>query len=244
MDQTTAKLLGLLYTDGCLSPKGKSGWRFYFSNKSERLVDEFRECMMQRFALPASRIRLGVTQDGLHRAIVDSKDAGDEFTRQYGTFRTLAYPNGELPAAKLPVEELLRHNVADSFLRAAFSCDGGVNLYIARRSGAQGEVRWLIRGIYLACAHASLRNDYRTLLTALGIQARNVAGDGKIKIETEKDIRLFYEKVGFIDGVHITHSSRFWPDIEKQELLRKLVQSYEEPKLVYTLPQFDREIMI
>ena len=244
MDQTTATLLGLLYTDGCLSPKGKSSWRFYFSNKSKRLIDTFRDCMMQCFALPASRIRLGMTKDPLYRVIVDSKAAGDMLTQQFGTFRTLRYANGELPTARLPVQELLQHNVAKDFLRAAFSCDGGVNLYVARRNGSHGETRWLIRGVYIACAHPSLRSDYLHLLNALGIQARNVAQDGKVKIETEKDIRLFYQNVGFIDGVRITHTSRFWPKIEKQELLRRLVQSYEEPKQVYSLPQFDREIMI
>ena len=104
MNQTIATLIGLLYTDGCLSPKGKSSWRFYFSKKSERLVTIFAECMQQCFMLPAPRVRLGFTQDGLYRAIVDSKAAGDMFTEQFGTFRTLRYATGELPKARLPVD--------------------------------------------------------------------------------------------------------------------------------------------
>lgn len=238
MNRTTATLIGLLYTDGCLSPKGKSSWRFYFSNKSERLVAIFRESMMQCFALPSSRVRLGTTNDGLYRAIVDSKPAGDFFTQKFGTFRTLRYANGKLPEAYLPVRELLQHNVAPSFLRAAFSCDGGVSLYVARREGSRGGTHWLIRGVYLACAHPTLRNQYQTLLKALDIESRNVAGDGKIKIETEKDIRMFYKIVGFLKGVHITHTSRFWPNVEKQKLLERLIQSYESPRDVYELPQF------
>ena len=241
MDQVTSTLIGLLYTDGCLSPKGKSGWRFYFANKSKRLIDEFRDCMMQCFALPKSRIRLGMTKDDLYRAVVDCKFAGDIFTRCYGTFRTLAYADGSLPKARLPVQELVQGGVVPDFLRAAFSCDGGVNLYVSRRKGTRGGTRWLIRGVYLACAHPTLRKQYVVLLASLGIQARNVAGDGKVKIETEKDIRAFYQKVGFIDGVRITHTSRFWPKIEKQKLLKKLILSYEEPKRVYTLPQFDQQ---
>ena len=239
MNRAEATLIGLLYTDGCLSPKGKSGWRFYFSNKSERLVALFRECMMQCFALPSSRVRLGSTNDGLYRAIVDSKAAGDLFTRRFGTFRTLRYKNGILPKARLPVQELLQHHVAEDFLRAAFSADGGVNLYAARRFGARGETRWLIRGVYIACAHPALRRDYCNLLDALGIRARNVATDGKVKIETKKDIRAFYEKVGFIEGVRITHTSKFWPEVEKQALLERLIESYQEPSAVYSLQQFD-----
>lgn len=244
MTKELATLLGLLYTDGCLSPKGKSSWRFYFSNKSERLVAVFRDCMAQCFALPASRIRLGTTNDGLHRILVDSKDAGEELTQRFGTFRTLERAGRETDA-RLPVKGLLRSRTTAEFLRAAFSCDGGVNLYVARRKGRNGGTQWLIRGVYLACAHAQLRKDYRQLLSALGIIARNVEKDGKIKIETEKDIRAFYGKVGFIEGVRITHTSRFWPKIEKQALLERLIRSYASPQAVYSLPQFlQREVMI
>lgn len=245
MNKQLATLIGLLYTDGCLSPKEKNSWRFYFANKSERLVEIFRECMMQCFALPSTRVRLSKTQDGLYLAIVNSKEIGAAVTKRFGTFRTLQYKTGELPKAHLPVEELLRHNVSTDFLRAAFSCDGGVNLYVARREGPRGGTNWLIRGVYLACAHPTLRRQYHTLLLALGIENRNVAGDGKIKIETEKDIRMFYQQVGFLKGVHITHTSRFWPNIEKQVLLERLIQSYECPRDVYLLPQFDqKEVMI
>ena len=200
--------------------------------------------MMQCFALPSSRVRLGMTNDGLYRALVDSKEIGDELTRRFGTFRTLRR-NGEHTKAHLPIQELLKHNVAADFLKAAFSCDGGVNLYVARRKGTNGGTQWLIRGVYLACAHPRLRREYCELLRALGITARNVAGDGKLKIETEKDIRKFHEKVGFIDGVQITHTSKFWPSIEKQKLLEKVIQSYDVPAKVYKLPQFEQsKVMI
>jgi len=243
MNRATATLIGLLYTDGCLSPKGKNSWRFYFSNKSERLVAIFRESMMQTFGLPSSRVRLGKTNDGLYRALVDSKEIGNALSQKLGTFRTLRYKNGEFPKTSLPVQELLQHNVAEDFLRAAFSCDGGVNLYSAQRKGEKS--RFLIRGVYLACVHPILREQYYELLRALGITARNVVGDGKIKIETKDDIQTFYNKVGFLKGVHITHTSRFWPNVEKQTLLERVIQSYESPRAVYSLPQFDRkEVMI
>lgn len=86
MNRTTATLIGLLYTDDCLSPKGKDSWRFYFSNKSERLVAIFRESMMQNFSLPSSRVRLGKTNDGLYRALVDSKEVGNTLTQRFGNF--------------------------------------------------------------------------------------------------------------------------------------------------------------
>ena len=127
------------------------------------------------------------------------------------------------------------------FLKAAFSCDGGVSLYAAHN---KDKSRYLIRGVYLACVHPILRAQYCELLGALGVKARNVAGDGKIKIQAKEDIQMFYQRVGFLKGVHITHTSRFWPNVEKQTLLERLIQSYESPRAGYELPQFDRKEIV
>jgi hypothetical protein len=237
MNKTTAKLIGLIFTDGCLSPKGVNSWRFYFSNKSQQLVLIFKESMMQEFALQKDRIRLGMTSDGLYRAIVDSKEAGQLFTERFGTFRTLRYKNGKLPKTHLPIKELIKHNVVKEFLQSAFSCDGGVSLYVARRKTKNDEAKWLIRGVYLACAHPKLRKEYILLLKSLGITACD-AGDGKVKIRDKKNMEKFCQKVGFIDGVHITHTSKFWPNIEKQKLLEQVIDSYRNPKETYSLQQF------
>ena len=208
MDKKTATLLGLIFTDGCLSPKGVNSWRFYFSNKSQELVSIFKECMMHAFALSAERVRLDITTDGLYRAIVDSKEDGNLFTRKFGTFRTLRYNNGQLPNTHLPVEELIKHKVVKEFLRAAFCCDGGVSLYVGRSRKIMNKSKWLVRGVYLACAHPILRMEYITLLKSCGIIAHD-AGDGKVKIRDKKNIEKFYQSVGFIDGVRITHASKF-----------------------------------
>ncbi len=237
MNKTTATLIGLIFTDGCLSPKGVNSWRFYFSNKSQRLVSIFKESMMQEFALPEDRIRMDMTSDGLYRAIVDSKEAGQLFTERFGTFRTLRYKSGKLPKTRLPIEELIGHNVVKEFLQAAFSCDGGVSLYVARRKTKTNDAVWLIRGVYLACAHPKLRTEYIILLKSLGITACD-AGDGKVKIRDKENMEKFYRLVGFIDGVHITHTSRFWPNIEKQKLLEKMIDSYHNPAETYLLQQF------
>lgn len=237
MNKTTATLIGLIFTDGCLSPKGVNSWRFYFANKSQRLVSIFKDSMMQEFAFPEDRVRLGMTSDGLYRAIVDSKEAGQLFTDRFGTFRTLRYKNGSLPKTRLPIKELIQHNVVKEFLQVAFSCDGGVSLYVARRKTKKNEAKWLIRGVYLACAHPKLRKEYINLLKSLGIKASD-AGDGKVKIRDKKNMEKFYQKVGFIDGVYITHTSKFWPNIEKQKLLEQMINSYHNPAKTYSLRQF------
>lgn len=237
-----AILLGLLFTDGCVSPKGKS-WRIYFAVISQELVDLFRDCMVSVFDLEPARVRIGFTRDGRVRAIVDSKEIGNWLVDTFGTFRTLKFENGELTLAKLPISLLESSGYAADFLRAAFSCDGGVSFYPARRSGRDGGTRWLIRTVFLACSHPQLRRDYLKLLSGLGIRAREVAKDGKLKIETEANIRLFQEKVGFIPGVRVTGNSKFWNGYEKNAVLQLLTDSYGAPAKIYQLPKFS-EVMI
>ena len=240
MSVELAQLLGLLFTDGCVSPKGKSTWRIYFAVKSEKLIEVFKNSMIQLFGLDESRVRIGMTQDDLIRAIVDSKEIGDWLTNTFGTFRTLKRENGLLPDTKLPVAMLEASDQTAAFLRSAFSCDGGVSLYTATRNAKRGQTIWLIRTVFLACAHPALRKDYLKLLNSLGIQAREIEADGKIKIENSKDINLFAEKIGFIPGVQVTGHSKYWHGWEKNKVLEHMISSYGNPSSIYNLPQFVR----
>ncbi|MGB9613344.1 MAG: hypothetical protein ACPL4K_04105, partial [Candidatus Margulisiibacteriota bacterium] len=94
-----------------------------------------------------------------------------------------------------------------------------------------------IRTVFLACKHPQLRLDYLFLLHSLGIEARNVDKDNKIKIETEKDIRKFAKIIGFIKGVKISDHSKFWRRYEKQQVLEMMVSSYDNPSRFYNLPK-------
>jgi hypothetical protein len=239
MNRELAILLGLLYTDGCVCKKDNS-WRIYFATKSDRLPAILGECIMHLFALEQSRVRFGRTSDGLVRVVVNSKEIGNYLVGRFGTFRTLRFEDGTLPPAKLPVELLMSSQHTSDFLRAAFSCDGGIGFYPAYRSGSRGGTRWLIRTIFLACAHPQLRTDFNTLLQSLGIRAREVVGDRKLKIENEKDIRLFEERVGFLPGVSITDHSKFWRDLHKDEVLKLMIASYSNPSETLKLSRFNK----
>lgn len=243
MSKELAIILGLLFTDGCVSPRKPSSWRIYFAVQSECLTLLLRDCIAKEFNLELSRVRIGKTSDGLIRAIVTSKEVGNSLVSSFGTFRTLKFSNGLLPPAKLPVSLLLSSGYTKEFLSAAFSCDGGVSLYVAHRKGTQGGTKWLIRTVFLACAHPALRSNYLHLITSLGIRAREVGTDGKIKIETERDIRLFAKHIGFIPGVRATGNSKFWNGEEKNAILDLLISSYDNPSIVYKLPKFN-EVMI
>ena len=240
MTRDMAVLLGLLYTDGCVSRRQPNSWRIYFAVTSEQLIKLFRDSAIAAFHLEPSRVRMGTTRYGLYKAVIDSKEIGSYLTSEFGTFRTLRFKDGKLTNARLPLQQLIESGYARDFLRSAFTCDGGLRFYPASRSGRDGGTRWLIRTVFLSCTHPLLRDDYTMLLEHMGIRASNSATDGKLKIEREHDIRLFAAKIGFVPGVKVTGNSKFWQGCEKNALLEKMIASYEIPSKFYQLPVFVR----
>lgn len=237
MNQQLAILTGLLFTDGCVSRKGMS-WRMYFSNTSFNLIELFKNCMIHAFRLPSVRVRIRKKGANFWVAVVNSREIGDYLWKNFGTFRTLRFKDGKLPEARIPIAKLSKDKYVRDFLKAAFSCDGGISFYPAHRNGARGGTHWLIRTVFLCCKHPQLRKDYLCLLTILGIKARELPKDGRIEIETENDIKRFSQLVGFVEGTRITQHSKFWNGQEKQKILRRMVASYGNPASIYNLPQF------
>ena len=240
MNRDLAILLGLLFTDGCVSPKRVHSWRIYFAAVSKNLVKIYGDTLQRVFDLPSERIRHDKTADDLYRIIVNSKKIGNFLVNNFGTFRTLRLSNGKLPATRLPIRELSETGCIKPFLQAAFSGDGGVSFYPAYRTGSHGGTKWLIRTVFLSCEHPLLRDQYMQMLSLLGIQARNVPQDGKIKIETKENILKFYQEVGFLAGVSVTGNSKFWRGYDKQQVLKLLVSSYGKPNIIFNLSQFKR----
>lgn len=115
----------------------------------------------------------------------------------------------------------------------AFSCDGGVNLYVAR-----DKYQWLIRNVYLACKHPVLIKQYCNLLNKIGVTGKILQKDHLIRIQGKKDLESFANKVGFMKGVQITQHSTYWEGFEKEKVLQMLIASYGNPQAIYNLPQF------
>jgi len=254
--EAEARLVGILFTDGCVSPKGGS-WRVIVSNNSRAVVDSFQETAAFCFKVPIRRAVRGK----LHVGVLDSKAIGQTLIERYGTFRTeschshqgcpflrggpkpcrdchpvtvegISYPPATLPDFSSDGEVV-------AFLQSAFSCDGSVNLYVARRD----RVRWLIRNVYLACKHPVLITQYARLLARLEISARVIYGDWRLMIQGQEPIRRFAELVGFLPGAIIGANSPFWHGSSKAEVLQLLLESYGNPQRVFDLPQFSSEKM-
>ena len=237
-----ATLLGILYTDGCLSKKTKNCWRFYLSNTSFEIIQAFRACMMKLFGLSIERVRISektVNGKPFYKAVVDSGYCGNIMTAKYGTFRTLAFKTeggGEIyPSAKLPFTNQTKTKILFNFLKAAFSCDGGVNLYVGKTKKGY---RFLVRNVFLSCKHPQLQKDYQYLLKILDINSKLLIKDNKIRIQRRENLEMFYKKIGFINGVKITQHSAYWQGWGKNKVLKLALSSYGNADKVFNLPQF------
>ena len=237
-----AILLGVLYTDGCLSKKSKNCWRFYLSNTSFEIIETFRRSMIKVFNLDNQKIKISqkiVNGKPFYKAIVDSGCCGSVLTSKYGTFRTLAY-KGEggrkiYPPTKLPFTKNDNLGIISKFLQIAFSCDGGVNLYVAK---SKSGYRFLIRNLYIACHHPQLQLDYRNLLSLLKVRSKILLKDNKVLVQGKQNLQNFRDKIGFLDKVKITQHSAFWQGREKNEVLNLILSSYGNPRDIINLPQF------
>lgn len=243
-----AILLGILYTDGCLSKKSKNSWRFYLSNTSYKIIQIFKNCMIVFFGLDNKRVRISeknINGKPFYKAVVDSAICGEFLNSRYGTFRTLAFKNGDgkeiYPPTKLPFGKYSDHQIISRFLKTAFSCDGGINLYVAK---SKFGYKFLIRNAYIACKHPQLQVDYLELLKVLGIKSKIIEKDGKILIQGRNELNKFKEKIGFIKGVRITQNSAFWQGFEKSKVLDLALDSYNDPRKIINLPRFkDNDIV-
>lgn len=238
-----AMLLGILFTDGCLSRKSKNCWRFYLSNTSFEIIQTFKDCMIQVFGLEAYRIRISQKQVNgkpFYKAVVDSGYCGEKFIAAYGTFRTLAFKQDDIkvyPPTRLPFRSLHSTELISFFLRAAFSCDGGVNLYVG--TSRPRNYRFLIRNAYLSCQHPQLQLDYKELLSRIDINSKIVAGDNKVLIQGKGELKKFRKKVGFLRGVKVTQHSVFWQGWEKNQVLDLAMSSYGRPESILKLIKFN-----
>ena len=236
MDEKLVALIAFLFTDGGISKHGVDSWRIYFANSSMPAVDIFKGLLVDIFNIPPERIQVKKRYGHHYFVRLTSKEIGNFLVEKFGTFRTLKFENGLFPLTSIPVKWLEHTKTIPLFLKIAFSMDGGVKFYPAKR--AKTGYRWLERGIDLACHHPVLREQYCDLLKKIGIRPTNVEKDKVIKIRRKENLELFAKTVGFLNGVTVTRHSKFWIGKEKNDVMKLMIESYNNPSLFLARQNF------
>lgn len=237
-NENLVALIAFLFTDGGIARHGVNSWRIFFANSSLPAVEMFRKLLADSFVIPLARIKVRPRQGHHYFVTLTSKEVGTYLSGRFGTFRTLKFADGSFTEASIPVAWLERINAIPLFLKVAFSMDGGVKFY--PMNDKNKGTRWLERRIALACHHPELRKQYCDLLLKAGIQAVNKEKEKVITISRRENIERFARTIGFLDGVAVTRHSKFWIGEEKNEVMRLMVQSYNEPHIFLARPNFNR----
>jgi len=99
------------------------------------------------------------------------------------------------------------------FLQIVASAEGYVKIW--ERDGD------LEASVGIACAHPSLARSYCYMLKRLGIKC---VFDGRaVVIRQKESIKIFSDKINFLNGVTVSEHSPKWKGYEKKELLEKLL---------------------
>ena len=230
-----ATLIALLFTDGGVSKHRLNSWRIFFANSSPAAIRLFTGSLVSVFGIPKDRVKIRMMLGRYYFAVLTSKETGKFLTDKFGTFRTLKFDNGSYPTASIPIDLLVKTGTTRLFLKTAFSMDGCVKFYpVVNRAGR----KWLERNVSLACHHPVLRKQYHRLLELVGIESVNIESDKVIKIRKRENLERFAKEVGFINGIKTTRHSKFWIGVEKNKVLRIMLDSYDNSSKYLSLPRF------
>ncbi len=240
-----SKLITLLLTDGCLK-RGTRTWRLVYAGNSKKLHETFRKLVKDIFDIENFYERKD--SKGVTITEFSSVTAGNELIRLCNSFRTKAcktskicgkfngnqgacyrckpikingieYPNVEYDK----IFNSLSKNILKETLKLAFSSDGGVVLGVKWHKRFN---KWeFTRRVILKCSHPALRKSYVNTLANLKIKAKE--WDSSIVIDTKCDIIKFADGIGFLKGVKVSSKSLYWEGIEKNEVLKILLKTFE-----------------
>ena len=239
------ELTSFLLSDGGLSPRGKESWTIYLRNKDQKIIEKFQNVLFRASEKKGSEQK---RKDGTKFVKLHSKELGKELLKLSPTYRTSrrnSYPPcpgisggrcscsicgtdakiDEYPPVKIPDEIFTDVELAKKFVKIYASCDGGVSVTFAKKS----KYPFLVRKIFISVTPPELKKQLISLLRFLGFSPREY--DGQIRLTTKFDIKKF-EKIGFIEECKITDDSPFLSGLEKNFVLQKIINSYDNPSLL------------
>lgn len=229
------QLATFLLTDGGMT-KHKNTYILYFTNKSERLLQQFK--LIVRELIPevffGINIHKGVTRISFYS--IDLAELLFEFSNTFRTAPCESHPkcallrgtpeqrpcsvcikrydkeNKTYPNATLPIvdDEILQREI----LRIVADTEGGTSFLVRRKPNHI----LLQRSVRISCNHPTLREQIIEMLFDLGILNRYSSGN--IVIEGHA-IELFNEIVGFSRGVKVSRG--IYKGYDKQSVLEVMI---------------------
>ena len=239
-------LAAYLLTDGGISAKNKSNWTIYFRNKDPEIIDSFQKCLG---GCSGRKGHVTKRSDGTDFVRLNSKKLALKLFRLSQSYRTKACENfprcmhlsgkqsacslfGTLtidgiqyPKANVPESVFRSKELAQKFLKIYASCDGGISVTVARN---KRNSLFLVRKVFISIKHPVLSNQITELLKWLGYSPSQYKD--QVRLVKKEDIIKFNNEIGFISGSRISNDSRFLSNFEKNTILTKVVQSYNQPK--------------
>jgi len=234
------KLVSLCLSDGGIGYSSETSY-IHFTNKSRVLLDLF-EKEIRKFT--ASKIHEQKKPRGITLRVFD-KNLIDELIKISPSFRTkpcnhfpscpylkadkinlrLKHPHIEsngLIWSEVKIPENLFKNKKDKseFLRIYASCDGYPSIFPRKDSWSAVE-----RIVAIVCHHPMLKERLSKLLEDLKVP--HTMKENSLEMRSKEAIEKFEKEIGFVDNVKMTGNSKYWEGIPKNEILRKILKSYE-----------------
>lgn len=220
----------MLLTDGHVYKRGKM-YEIGFSSKSTVLSDLFLELVYlwsDKFTFSRYKDKNGVLRN--YAYLPEDNDIV-KITPSYKTSphrqTKIQYFNEKQPSLDFLLKQDRVYKILCS--RIALSTDGCLSIHFNRRKN-----RTRISGkLMLSCAHPFLCQEWKRVFSDIGLNFQAVADKNKwgglvgLYCYKKTDIEKFYKYGGFIEGVAISGKSRYFNGKEKNELLRRYLETQE-----------------
>lgn len=234
---TLALIVGMLLTDGGISVVGNGGLEIFLSNNSESLKKFFADNLKKLFQ--DKKLNFKTTHGKIK---LYSKEIAEEFLKLSPTFRTRpcnvppfcpkwtghpekAVPhecnslNG-FPPARIP-EFVMNGSieVKGVALKAAMSCDGGIEFHKIKQNNKE----YLQRRLVFRCHNPNLLSQWKKLFLDCGFKVTETKNE--LRITGKEQFKKFRDEIGFIEGVKV-EKSKNWKGMDKNELLDIVINSW------------------
>ncbi len=230
------KLVSLCLSDGGIGFSSETKY-IHFTNKSDVLLNMFRN-EIKKFT--SSKIHEQEKPRGITLRVFN-KSLVSELLKISSSFRTKPcnhFPicpafknkwenehrhikmNGDIWSEIQVPEKLFRNNKDKSeFLRIYISCDGYPSIFPRQKSWSPVE-----RIVSIVCHNPMLKKRLSELL--LDLKIPHTVKTNSLEMRSKDSILKFKNKIGFVNNVKMTGNSKYWEGITKNEVLNKIIKSY------------------